>query len=81
MLTVNVDDAKTQLPKILKRVAKGETVEFTREGKPFAKMVPSKPSKKTLPKVIKQLEEFQRKGPILGPGLTLKQLIEEGRQR
>lgn len=81
MLTINIDNAKSKLAQIVKRVEKGETIEFTREGKPFAKMVPSKPLNKKVSKAIKKMEAFQRKGPTLGPGLTLKQLLEESRKR
>lgn len=81
MLTINIDNAKSKLAQIVKRVEKGETIEFTREGKPFAKMVPSKPANKKVSKAIKKMEVFQRKGPTLGPGLTLKQLLEESRKR
>ena len=81
MLTINIDNAKSQLTQIVKRVAKGETISFTREGKPFAKMVPSKPKNKKASKAVKKMEAFQRSGPTLGPGLTLKQLLEESRKR
>lgn len=83
MLSVDVDDLKTHLPKVLQQVAKGNTVAITRQGNPFAKMVPTKPSepsKKKVLRAIRQMEEFQRNGPTLGPGLTIKDLIEEGRR-
>jgi hypothetical protein len=44
-------------------------------------MIPTTPKKANVAKAIKQMEAFQRRGPILGPDLTLKQLIEEGRKR
>jgi len=81
MLTIGIDKAKAQISQLLLRVGKGEVIEITRQGKPFAKMIPSTPKKANVAKAIKQMEAFQRRGPVLGPDLTLKQLIEEGRKR
>lgn len=37
---VGVYDAKTQLPRLLDDVERGETVTITRHGKPVARLVP-----------------------------------------
>lgn len=82
MLTIGIDKAKAQISQLLLRVGKGETIEITRQGKPFARMSPSTtPTKASVAKAIKRMEAFQRRGPVLGPGITLKELIEEGRKR
>jgi prevent-host-death family protein len=39
MDTVNVHEAKTQLSRLLERVAKGEEILIARNGKPVAKLV------------------------------------------
>lgn len=39
MITVNVDEAKTGLSRLLKRVAEGEEVVIARAGKPIARLV------------------------------------------
>ena len=40
MRTVGSYEAKTHLPALLGRVAKGETITITKHGKPVAKLVP-----------------------------------------
>jgi prevent-host-death family protein len=40
MIEVNVHEAKTQLSKLLARVAEGEEVIIARAGKPVARLVP-----------------------------------------
>lgn len=49
MIEVNVHEAKTQLSKLLARVASGEEVTISRYGRPAARLVPcSPPAKKRL---------------------------------
>lgn len=43
MIEVNVHEAKTQLSKLLVRVAAGEEVTISRYGRPAAKLVPIAP--------------------------------------
>jgi prevent-host-death family protein len=40
MRTVNVHEAKTQLSRLLKRVASGEEIVIARDGRPCARLVP-----------------------------------------
>lgn len=40
MAQINVQDAKTQLSKLLKRVEAGEEIVLARSGKPIARLVP-----------------------------------------
>lgn len=79
MAEVSSYEAKTHLPRLLKRVARGERITITRHGVPIAELVPfqSRP-KEDLDKVIQEIKEF-RKGKRLGR-LTIRQLIEEGRK-
>ena len=46
MIEVNVHEAKTQLSKLIRRVAAGEAVVIARAGKPVAKLVPIEPAPK-----------------------------------
>ncbi len=73
--------AKTHLPQLLERVAKGEEFTITKHGKPVAKLVPASPvvPKPDVKQVIKALRAF-RKGNTLGKGITIRELIEEGRR-
>lgn len=74
-------EAKTHLPQLLERVAKGEEFTITKHGKPVARLVPAatgKP-KPDVRQVIAELQAFS-KGNKLGKGLTIRQMIEEGRR-
>lgn len=79
MDTIGSYDAKTHLPGLLDRVAKGERITITRHGVPVARLVPvgtSTPAERG--QAVEALRLF-RKGRKLG-GLKLRSLIEEGRR-
>jgi len=78
METVGAYEAKTHLPKLLARVAKGERITITKHGVPVAVLQPPDSSRTQDPKkVIRQLRAF-RKRHKLG-GVALKGMVEEGR--
>jgi prevent-host-death family protein len=74
-------EAKTHLAQLLERVAQGEEFTITKHGKPVARLVPAVPAKPKpdVRQVIEELKVF-RKGNTLGEGLTVRDLIEEGRR-
>jgi prevent-host-death family protein len=79
MTTVGSYEAKTHLPQLLDRVAKGEKILITKHGAPVAMLVP--PAGAARPDVeaaVQKLLEFG-KGRTLGD-LTLREMIEEGRR-
>jgi prevent-host-death family protein len=79
MSTVGSYEAKTHLPGLLDRVAKGERITITKHGTPVAMLVPVDPvSRKDRAQVIEELRRF-RKGKTLG-GISIRELIEEGRR-
>jgi prevent-host-death family protein len=80
MESVGAYEAKTHLPQLLDRVASGEEIQITRNGRPVARLVPE-PAEETsdIRSVIAQIREF-RKGRKLGDDLTIRELIEEGRR-
>jgi prevent-host-death family protein len=82
MTKVGVYDAKTNLPKLLERVVRGEEFLITKHGKPVARLLPAGEKGTTnVEEIIRQMEEWQkREGPTLGPGLTIKRLRDEGRR-
>lgn len=84
MRTVGSYEAKTHLPKLLDEVAAGETITITKKGKPVAKLVPADDPAERRRKIEQAWQEWvtYRDGHNvrLGPGLTIKQLIEEGRR-
>ncbi len=71
--------AKTHLPRLLERVAKGEHITITKHGVPIAEVIPvnskNRPARR---EVIEQLKAFG-KGRRLGKA-TIRQLMEEGRK-
>src|SRR3954466_11997752 len=76
-------EAKTHLPQLLDRVESGETITITRHGKPVAKLVPAsgETAKPDVKEAVEEMKRFrQEHGPTLGPGLTIRDLIEEGRR-
>lgn len=80
MTAIGVYDAKTQLPKLLERVRRGERFVITKHGRPVAELVPARTEKAPdVKQIIQQMQEWQeREGPTLGPGLTIRELREAG---
>lgn len=79
MRQVGVYDAKTQLPRLLDDVERGETITITRHGRPVARLVPVPSRGRSVDEAIAALRAF-RKGHSLD-GLTIRELVEEGRKR
>jgi prevent-host-death family protein len=74
---VGAYEAKTHLPALLERVARGEQITITKHGKPVARLVPIRrtdPDRRA--EAIEKLKKFS-KGRTLG--VPVKQLINEGR--
>jgi prevent-host-death family protein len=77
--TVGSYEAKTYLPKLLDRVAKGERITITKHGVPVAVLVPAPSNRRPdAASVIRALKKF-RAGRRLG-GISLREMIEEGRR-
>lgn len=78
MVTIGSFNAKTHLPQLLKRVAKGETIQISKRGIPVARLVPILDTKKTNPQeIVRQIRQM-RKGITLG-NINLHKLINQGR--
>jgi prevent-host-death family protein len=82
MTTIGFYEARTHLSQLLDEVARGKKVLITRRGKPVALLTPPpKDAEMDVREVIQRMKEFrQQQGPTLGPGLTIRNLIEEGRR-
>lgn len=71
--------AKTHLPRLLKRVARGERITITRHGVPIAMLVPVEHRLKLdIRTAIEEMKKF-RSGHKLGK-LTIRKMVEEGRR-
>ncbi len=81
METVGSFEAKTHLSQLPERVAQGEEFTITQHGKPVARLVPAGPAKPgpDVRQVIEELKAFS-KGNTLGEGVTIRDLIEDGRR-
>lgn len=81
MKTIGSYEAKTHLPRLLDEVANGESITITKHGKPVAHLVPPPGAEKPdVDRVIDDWREYRRKHNItLGSGMTIKEMIEEGR--
>jgi prevent-host-death family protein len=79
MLEVGSYEAKTHLPRLLERVARGERITITRHGVPVALLIPvgGRPTGSPA-ETVEQLRVF-RKGRKRGV-ITLRRMIEEGRR-
>ena len=79
MLTIGADEAQIQLSHLIEEVGRGQQVAITKNGTPVALLVPVPSTPKSdVREVIRQLREL-RQGISLG-GLTVREMIEEGRR-
>lgn len=74
-------EAKTHLPALLRRVEAGERIVITRHGRPVAELVPPASEDRTeIRDAVRALRTFGD-GRHLGPDLSIRELIDEGRRR
>ncbi|BDI29916.1 antitoxin [Capsulimonas corticalis] len=79
MASVGSYEAKTYLPSLLERVAKGEQITITKHGVPIARIVPiAEKDSLSRADAIQRLRLFS-KGKTLG-GLSVREMMEEGRR-
>ena len=79
MDTVGAYEAKTHLPKLLDRVARGERIIITRHGTPVAVLQPADKEKRIdVAAVIEKLRRFRKSHRL--NGLSIKDMIERGRK-
>ena len=79
--TVGSFEAKTHLPALLERVARGERITITKHGKPVAELVPVPPeTNRDVKQVVQDMLAYRdRQKRSLG-GITARELVEEGRR-
>jgi prevent-host-death family protein len=79
--TVGAYEAKTRFSELLADVANGETVVITKHGVPVAHIVPARKGFADAAAAIDDWRRYRREHNItLGEGITIRQLIEEGRE-
>ena len=79
MPNIGIYEARTRWSEMIDRVEKGEEITITRHGTPVVKLVPvNGRNKASVKEAIEELRRFRRKHKL--GGLTIKQMIEEGRR-
>jgi prevent-host-death family protein len=81
MRTVNSSAAKTHLLQLLESVSRGEKILITHGGKPAAMLVPPPEAEaKDVKKVIEEFKAYSKRQGRTLDGLSIRDLIEEGRR-
>lgn len=80
MRKISFYEARTHFSELLDQVAKGKTILITRRGKPAAVLGPPPASEKDVKQIVKEMLEYRdRQKRTLG-GISIRELIEEGRR-
>jgi prevent-host-death family protein len=81
MKTIGLFEAKQKLSELVERAGEGEQIGITRRGKLAAMLVPAREDKKVnLREIFADIERIRRRAKPLPKGMTIKDLIEEGRR-
>ena len=78
-----VAEAKARFSELLSRAESGEEIVIKRHGEPVAKLVAVAPRLSVEERRRRRIAFQERRdadGPTLGPGLTIRNLIDEGRR-
>lgn len=79
MIKIGSYEAKTHLPKLLKKVAKGERITITKHDVPVALLTPAAPERKKPPSLaIEEMRKFRKKHTL--GDISLREMIAEGRR-
>ena len=80
MKSVGAYEAKTRFAELLREVENGETIIVTRHGLPIARLSPMEKEADDAAAAIEELHRYRREHrPTLG-GISISELIEEGRE-
>ncbi|HUY92188.1 MAG TPA: type II toxin-antitoxin system prevent-host-death family antitoxin [Pirellulales bacterium] len=80
MTSISYYEARTHFSELLDQVARGKSILITRRGRPAALLTPPpEEARKDVKQVIGEMKALRR-GNTLGKGVTIRDLIEEGRR-
>ena len=80
MTSIGFYEARTHFSQLLDQVARGKKVLITRHGKSVALLVPPPQEPPDVKQVIEEFKAYsKRQGRTLG-GLSIREMIEEGRR-
>ena len=81
MRTIGLFEAKQKLSELVERASEGQQIGITRRGKLAAMLVPARKDKDvSLKEAFQDIERIRRRAKPLPKGVTIKNLIEEGRR-
>jgi prevent-host-death family protein len=79
--TIGLFEAKQKLSELVERAGEGEQIGITRRGKLAAMLVPArKDNNVSLKEIFADIERIRKRAKPLPKGMTIKDLIEEGRR-
>ena len=79
MPEIGAFEAKTRLPRLLRRVQEGERFTITKHNRPVAELIPFRPhDSDKVSDAIARLKAFQQTHSL--GGLSVREMIEEGRR-
>jgi prevent-host-death family protein len=78
MHKVGLFEAKQKLSELVKRAKRGERIGITRRGKLEAEIIPAR-DEVDIQAIFASMERIRKRAKPLPRGLTVKDLIEEGR--
>jgi prevent-host-death family protein len=82
MRTVGIFEAKQKLSELVERASRGERIRITRRGKVAAEIGPAQSEAADLAEIkeiFAKMDEIRKRAKPLPKGMTIKDLIEEGR--
>jgi prevent-host-death family protein len=79
MKSVGLFEAKQKLSELVERASEGEQIGITRRGKLAALIVPAR-AQLSLKEAFADIERIRKRAKPLPKGMTIKDLIEEGRR-
>ncbi|MEP7247820.1 MAG: type II toxin-antitoxin system prevent-host-death family antitoxin [Gammaproteobacteria bacterium] len=81
MTTVGIFDAKNRLSELVERAARGEEIVITRRGEQVARLMPPRaPDALGQAQALASRIRRSRAGQPLGDGVSIRDMIEEGRR-
>ena len=79
MKTIGLFEAKQKLSELVERASEGEQIGITRRGKLAAVLSPVR-NDVTMKEAFARIEQIRKRVKPLPKGMTIKDLIEEGRR-
>jgi prevent-host-death family protein len=79
MQTIGLFEAKQKLSELVERASEGEKIGITRRGRLAALIVPATPEL-SMAEAFARIDQIRKRVKPLPKGMTIKDLIEEGRR-